>query len=125
IGSIERYELLNPDAAIGAYKRALKDDPTDTAAHSALVELYAETEAWDDLCDVLESHLPHASSPEDARRARAQLAEVAGAHGQRERAALHAKELLADPDLAPADLDLVERVAIAIEDIDLVRSVLE
>ena len=125
IGSIERYELLNPDAAIGAYKRALKDDPSDQAAHSALAELYAETEAWDDLCDVLETHLPHASSPEEARRARAQLAEVAGAHGQKDRAALHAKALLADADLAAADLDLVERVATSIEDADLVRAVLE
>jgi|GEM_PF-405214 len=125
IGSIERYELMNPDAAIGAYKRALKDDPTDQAAHAALVELYAETEAWDDLCDVLESHLPNASSTEEARRARSQLAEVAAAHGQPERAALHAKALLAEADLAAADLDLVERVAIAISDTGLVRNVLE
>jgi tetratricopeptide (TPR) repeat protein len=125
IGSIERYELMNPDAAIGAYKRALKDDPTDEAAHSALTELYGETEAWDDLCDVLEAHLPHASSPEDARRARAQLAEVAGAHGQKERAAVHAKALLADAELTAADIDLVERVATTIEDTDLVRAVLE
>ncbi|MDB4938602.1 MAG: Exonuclease SbcC, partial [Labilithrix sp.] len=125
IGSIERYELLDPDAAIGAYKRALKDDPTDETAHAALAELYAETEAWDDLCDVLEAHLPNASSPEEARRARAQLAEVASAHGQPERAALHAKALLADVDLSAPDLDLVERVAIAIDDTDLVRTVLE
>jgi tetratricopeptide (TPR) repeat protein len=125
IGSIERYELLNPDAAIGAYKRALKDDPTDQAAHAALAELFAETEAWDDLCDVLEAYLPNASSPEDARRARAQLAEVAGAHGQKERAALHAKALLADADLSASDLDLVERVATTIDDPDLVRTVLE
>lgn len=125
IGNIERYELLNPDAAIGAYKRALKDDPTDQAAHSALVELYAETEAWDDLCDVLEAHLPHASSPEEARRMRAQLADVAGTHGQKERAALHARELLAGTDLPAVELDLVERVAIAIDDVDLLRAVLE
>ncbi len=111
IGTIERAELANPDAAIGAYKRALKDDPTDQVAHDALVELYGETEAWDDLCDVLEAHLPHAATPEEARRTRAQLAEIAGAHGHRERAALHARELLADGELAPSDLDLVERVA--------------
>jgi tetratricopeptide (TPR) repeat protein len=125
IGTIERYELLNPDAAIGAYKRALKDEPTDQAAHAALVELYGETEAWDDLCDVLEAHLPNASSPEEARRARAQLAEVAAGHGQKERAALHAKALLGDVDLSAADLDLVERVATSIDDADLVRTVLE
>ncbi len=125
IGSIERYELMNPDAAIGAYKRAIKDDPSDQAAHAALVELYAETEAWEDLCDVLEAHLPNASGSEQARRARSQLAEVAAAHGQPERAALHAKALLGEADLAAADLDLVERVAIAISDTGLVRGVLE
>jgi tetratricopeptide (TPR) repeat protein len=125
IGSIERYELMNPDAAIGAYKRALKDDAADQAAHAALVELYAETEAWEDLCDVLESHLPNASTPEEARRARSQLAEVAAAHGQPERAALHARSLLGEADLTSADLDLVERVAVAIADTALVRNVLE
>ncbi len=125
IGNIERSELANPDAAIGAYKRALKDDPTDQAAHDALVELYAETEGWDDLCDVLEAHLAHAKAPEEARRARAKLAEVAGEHGQRERAALHARALLGETELAPAELDLVERVAASIEDVDLLRTVLE
>jgi golgin subfamily B member 1 len=125
IGNIERYELMNADAAIGAYRRALKDDPSDQAAHSALVELYAETEAWEDLCDAIEAHLPHASSPEEALRARAQLAEVAAGHGQKERAALHARELLAQVDLPSSELDLVERVAIAIADVDLLRSVLE
>jgi tetratricopeptide (TPR) repeat protein len=125
IGSIERSELMNPDAAIGAYKRALKDDATDHAAHTALVELYAETEAWEDLCDVLDAYLPNASSPEDARRARSQLAEAAATHGQPERASLHAKALLAETDLSPADLDLVERVGVAIADMALVRAVLE
>ena len=125
IGTIERAELANPDAAIGAYKRALKDDPTDQVAHDAIVELYTETEAWEDLCDALEAHLPHAATPEEARRARAQLAEVAGAHDQHERAALHAKGLLAEAELAPGDLDLVERVAQSIADVDLLRAVLE
>lgn len=125
IGNIERYELMNPEAAIGAYRRALKDDPGDPAAHSALVELYAETEAWDDLCDELEAHLPHASSLEEAQRTRAQLAEVAATHGQTARAATHARELLAAVELPAVELDLVERVASTIDDVDLLRSVLE
>lgn len=125
IGTIERHELMNPDAAVGAYKRALKDDPADEAAFTALTELHRETESWDDLCDVLEAYLPHAASPEQARAARAQLAEVAGAHGQKERAATHARALLAETDLTPADLDLVEKVGLAIDDVDLVRAILE
>ena len=125
IGMIERIELGNNDAAIGAYKRALKDDPTDQVAHDALAELFAETEAWDDLCDLLEAHLEHVDTPEEKRRTRAQLAEVASAHDQKARAALHSRALLGEPDVAPADLDLVEQVAMTIEDGDLLRAVLE
>ena len=125
IGTIERAELANPDAAIGAYKRALKDDPTDEVAHDALVELYGETEAWDDLCDLLEAHLPYAPTPDAVRRTRALLAETAGAHDQQPRAAVQARALLAEADLAAAELDLVERVAITIADVDLLRTVLE
>ncbi|MDB4942278.1 MAG: Exonuclease SbcC [Labilithrix sp.] len=125
IGTIERAELGNPDAAIGAYKRALKDDPADQVAHDALVELYAETEAWDDLCDVLEAHLPHAATAEERKRTRAQLAEVASAHDQKERAVLHARELLGERELTPGEVDLVERVATTLGDVDLLRALLE
>ncbi|MBX3190957.1 MAG: tetratricopeptide repeat protein [Labilithrix sp.] len=125
IGAIERAELKNPDAAIGAYKRALKDDPKDHAAHGALVELYTETHAWDDLCDVLEAHLPHAASPDDARKLRAQLADVASQHGTKEKATEHARALLADAGVTPAELDLAERVAAVIDDAELLRAILE
>ena len=125
IGSIERYELANPDGAVMAYKRALKDDPKDLEAHGALVELYEETEAWEDLCNVLDEHLQHAASPEEARATRAKLAEVAATHGQGARAALHAGALVADRALTAADLDVVERVAELLSDRPLLRAALE
>lgn len=125
IGSIERYELANPDGAVMAYKRALKDDPTDREAHTALAELYAEVEAWPDLCDLLEDHIPYSTSPEEVRETRAKLADVAARHGQRDRAAMQAGALLADPNLGPAELDLVERVAESLPDLELLREVLE
>ncbi len=125
IGSIERYELANNDAAILAYKRALKDDPTDLEAHNALAELYGETEAWDELCDLLEEHIPFCTAPEEVRRTRAQLAEVAAGHGQGMRAALQAGALLADPHLPIGDLDVVERVAVALVDMELLKRTLE
>ncbi len=125
IGSIERYELANPDAAILAYKRALKENEGDREAHTALVELYTETEAWDELCDVLEDHLPHCTTPEEARATRAHLADVATAHGQGARGALHAGALLQDSQLGDAELDLVERVADKLGDQNLMRGVLE
>lgn len=125
IGSIERYELLNPQAAIGAYVRAVKDDPSDREAHSALVELYTETENWDELCDLLEDYLGHTTSPEEARGARAQLAKTATMHGQGGRGAIHAGALLNDPQLGEAELDLVEAVATTLGDQVLLRAVLE
>ncbi|OJY16686.1 MAG: hypothetical protein BGO98_10815 [Myxococcales bacterium 68-20] len=125
IGTIERFELMKPEAAIGAYRRAILDDPTDREAYSALVELYTETEAWDELCDLLEDYLAHASSPEETRAARAQLAHIATAHGQGDRGAVHAGALLADPQLGEAELDLIEHVATTLGDHVLLRGVLE
>ncbi|MBS2011556.1 MAG: tetratricopeptide repeat protein [Deltaproteobacteria bacterium] len=125
IGRIERSELSNPEAAIGAYKRAIKEDPADFTAHTALVELYEETAGWDDLADALEAYLPHASSPEQARATRAKLADVAASHGQPERAAANAKALLDESELTPGDLDLVERVATQLSNDALLRGVLE
>ncbi|MDF2697131.1 MAG: Exonuclease SbcC, partial [Labilithrix sp.] len=125
IGTIERYELLNAQAAIGAYRRAVLDDPGDREAHGALVGLYTETEAWDDLCDLLEDYLSHASSPEETRGARAQLAQVATDHGQGLRGAIHAGALLGDPQIGETELDLVERVAAALGDQVLLCGVLE
>jgi len=125
IGTIERYELLNAEAAIAAYRRAVVDDPADRVANAALVELYTETEAWEELCDRLEQYLAHAASPEEKRAARAQLAQIATDHGQGERGAMHATALLDDPQLGDMELDLVERVAKTLRDGVLLRAVLE
>jgi tetratricopeptide (TPR) repeat protein len=125
IGTIERYELFNIPSAIGAYRRAVLDDPSDREAHRALVDLYIEQQSWDELCDLLEDYLAHASSPEDKRAARAQLAQVATTHGQGPRGALHAGVLLEDPELGDSELDLIEHVATSLGDQSLLRSVLE
>lgn len=125
IGSIERYELRNLEAALGVYRQALGDNASDQIAYDALVELLSEVGAWSDLCDILEAHLPIASSPEEARGSHARIAEIASAHGQHERAGLHARALLHSAEAVSSDLDLVEHVAIVINDVDLLRLVLE
>ncbi|MCL2779080.1 MAG: tetratricopeptide repeat protein [Polyangiaceae bacterium] len=125
IGSVERHELANTSAAILAYRHALKDDSTDTAAFSALAELYEETEAWDALSNILADRLPRAASKEETRRIRTQLADIACAHDQHDRAIAHAWELLADPELGGPELDLVERVAVTTANHDLLRALLE
>jgi tetratricopeptide (TPR) repeat protein len=125
IGTIERYELLNTAAAIVAYAQAAEDDPGDRVANAALVELYTETEQWNELCELLENYLAHAPSREDARSARAQLAQVATAHGQGERGAFHAGALLNDTELGELELGLIEDVAMKLGDTGLLRSVLE
>ncbi|HRG95079.1 MAG TPA: tetratricopeptide repeat protein [Polyangiaceae bacterium] len=124
IGSIERYELLNPQAAIEAYQRALADDQHDREAFAALAALFAETERYAELCDVLERSLETVSQ-EESRRLRAQLADVAAAHGQPDRARHHLAVLLADAALAGVELTVVERVATTLKDADLAEAVLE
>lgn len=124
IGTIARYELLEPGEAILAYRRAIADDPSDRVAHAALVELYGETEAWDELCDLLERFLEHAA-PEEARAARAQLAQAAADHGHPERALENAAALLDEEPISDLELDLVEHVASALGDPALLRRVLE
>lgn len=124
IGSIERYELLNPGAAILAYRAALRDDAQDREAFAALVALYGETSQFGELCDVLEGSL-EVVTLEESRRLRAQLADVASAHGEPDRARHHVGVLLGDPALGGAELTVVERVATALGDADLAEAVLE
>ncbi len=125
IGSIERYELLSPTAAIEAYRAALTDDANDREAFAALVALYAETGQYAELCDVLEASLEGGVTMEEGRRLRAQLADVASAHGQPDRAREHISVLLADPALSGVEFTVVERVATTLGDADLAEAVLE
>ncbi|MCA9584173.1 MAG: tetratricopeptide repeat protein [Myxococcales bacterium] len=124
IGTIERYELENAPAAIEAYRLALADDAADVGAFAALVELYTECQRWDDLCDVLEDHLPECQ-PAEARTTRAKLADVAARHGRPETAIVHACALLSDGAAEDAQLAVVQDVAKALGDTELLRSVLE
>jgi tetratricopeptide (TPR) repeat protein len=124
IGAIEREDLKNAAAAIEAYRAALEGDAEDPEAHAALVELFGETEAWGDLCALLEQRL--ARTHGDAAIAiRAQLAEVNAAHGDPAVAAAHARALLAEKTLSSGALDGVARVADALNDTPLARAVLE
>ena len=56
---------------------------------------------------------------------RAQLAELAATHGQRERALTHATALLSYTDLPVPALDVVDRIAEELDDVALGRAVLE
>ena len=123
IGALERGELGNPGAAIEAYRTALEADADDRKAHAALVDLYTEGSAWDELGDLLERHVARVT-PEEARRTRAQLAEISAAHGQEERARTQAAALLGDGATETAELEAVERVALALGDADLEKKVL-
>lgn len=125
IGAIERTERSNAAAAIAAYRQAMDDEADDTTAFTALVELYTETEAWDELCAILERRLPRAASPDEARSIHAQLAGIAARHGQSDLAAQHARTLLDDPDLGDTELALVERIAAILDDAELLHALLE
>lgn len=125
IGTIERAELGNRNAAIDAFKQAATEDPSDEVAHDALADLYTELERWEDLAHLLEAHLLHSGTPERAKRTRAHLVKIALEHGQLERAAHHARELLTEAELAAAELDRIEKAATSAEDSVLLCAVLE
>jgi tetratricopeptide (TPR) repeat protein len=123
IGAIERHDLGDAKAAIATYRQALADDADDADAHAALVELYSRESAWKEVGTLLEARLERVKD-EEARRTRAQLAEVAAAAGDTKRARRHCAVLLADEALGPDELAIVERVASMLEDFELAREVL-
>jgi len=123
IAFIERNDLKDPSAAISTYEAAAEDDATDREAVTALAELYAETSRWDALLALLSRALTHAT-PEETRAIRARMAEVAAKQGDAAEARTHATALLADDALADPELVVLERVAGALEDTSLLRSVL-
>jgi golgin subfamily B member 1 len=124
IGAIERHDLGDAAAAIETYRAALEEDADDPDAQTALGELYAQAERWDDLCAFLEARLTRLGG-EAARATRATLAAVAAAHGDEARARTHSARLLEEPELAAEHLDAVARAAEALSDPDLERAVLQ
>jgi len=124
IGALSRDDLEDAAAAIDSYQTALADDADDRDAHAALVDLFTATADWDALTERLEKRIARATGSESIV-VRAQLAELAAAHGQYERARTHATALLAHPDLPVPALDVVERVAEETGDVALARAVIE
>jgi tetratricopeptide (TPR) repeat protein len=123
IGAIQKSDVGDMHAAIDSYRTALADDPSDADARVALAALYSETDQWDRLSDLLEEQLAKASG-EEAKRARARIAEVAALHGQPNRARAHARHLLGEAILSSEELGALERVAEGIGDVQILREVL-
>jgi tetratricopeptide (TPR) repeat protein len=124
IASIERTDLRDASAAIATYESAAAEDPTDVDATAALGELYAEAGHWGELLVLLERSLARASS-ENARAIRAQMAEIAIKQNDLTKAREHALAVLGDGDLAEREVVVLERVARALEDVSMLRAVLE
>ncbi|HLK39512.1 MAG TPA: tetratricopeptide repeat protein, partial [Polyangiaceae bacterium] len=122
IASIERHDLGDIAAAIGTYRTALGEDPDDEEAHAALVELLAQTEAFEDLSLLLEGKLTRlVDHPDAAREVRATLATIAASQGDARRAREQCSHLLEDPNLSPDHLDAIEKAATDLGDADLTR----
>jgi tetratricopeptide (TPR) repeat protein len=124
VGAIERHDLGDTTAAIQTYRTALDDDAGDTDAETALAELYAQTEQWNELCALLETRLLRVEG-DAARATRATLAAVASAHGDDARARAQCTRLLEEPELSPEHLDAVALAAVALDDAKLERAVLQ
>ena len=124
IGRIEKSDLHDLAAARATYGAALTEDPDDAEGHAALVEIFTELALWQELCDLLEARLLRATG-EEGRRTRAQLAEVAAAHGQTERGLEQCRMLMLDEALGEEELSKVERIAETLSDFAMTRDVLK
>ena len=124
VGAIERHDLGDTMGAIQTYRTALDADADDTDAQTALAELYAQTEQWNELCVLLEARLVRVEG-DAARATRATLAAVASAHGDEARARAQCARLLEEPELSPEHLDAVALAAVALDDAKLEQAVLQ
>ncbi len=124
IGAIQKNDVGDRPGAIETFKLALTNDPTDQEARSALALLYGETEEWDLLMELLEDLLAQATG-EEAKTARARIAELAATRGQANKAREHAKKLLTEPLLSNEDLMALEHVAEALDESQILREVLQ
>jgi tetratricopeptide (TPR) repeat protein len=123
IGAIQRHDLGDVTAAIETYRTALADDVDDADAYEALGGLLPQAGRWEEMCTLLEERLSRTEG-DAARTTRAQLAEVAAAHGDEARARTQCARLLEDAGLGPEHLDAVERAAEQLGDTDVARAVL-
>jgi tetratricopeptide (TPR) repeat protein len=123
IGTIQRKDLGDAEAAASTYRTILEIDPDDADAYATLEEIYAQAGRWADLCALLEARIARVSG-DVARTVRSTLARVAAEHGDSLRAREQCARLLEDPDLGADALDAVEQAADHLGDADLARAVL-
>ena len=124
IAFIQRQDMGDKEAATATYESAVLEDPSDHEAVQALGDLYAETARWGELLALLGRSLAHASVS-DARAIRARMAEVAIRHGDAAEAREQARVLLDDSALGEPALVVLERVADALQDTTMLRTILE
>lgn len=88
VDPVERKELLfrvcdlwddkleRPDRAIDTYRRVFQDDPEDLTAIEALIELYARTEQWELLIEMLREKLETVDADADRKPILYRIAET-------------------------------------------------
>lgn len=124
IAQLQRAELGDVTAAQATLVRALEEDPDDRGSAEALFALYLESSAWLEACRILEHELVRTAPGADERALHARIADLATAHGLRDRAIAHARALVEDELATATDLDLVERVAEQLEERALLGDVM-
>jgi tetratricopeptide (TPR) repeat protein len=125
LGTLERFELSHPEAALDAYRQAFRENPNDRVAHEAVVELLGESASWPALCDHFDDYLSHPRTPEDARDAHVRLTCIAAEHGDAHRGHESARTLLREAQLGELELAVIERIAERLGDDLLLQQVLE
>jgi tetratricopeptide (TPR) repeat protein len=123
IAAIQRLDMHDAAGAIATYEAVLGEQPGDRGAISGLAELYAELARWDNLLELLERSLEHASDDE-SREMRARMSEVALKKGDLAKARDLAESVLADAAAGEAEMVVLERVARDLADKAMQRSVI-
>ncbi len=76
LGELHESSLDDPTSAIAAWRARVEDDPADEQSLASLDRLYARTEQWPSLVEILRSRERAASSPADRKELMTRLAVV-------------------------------------------------
>lgn len=128
IGSLEEGSAPGLEAAIATYRAALSELPGDVRLEDALLDALGAAERHDELYALLESRRARASELDADGRAslEARLATVALSGGRDEEARTHFTAALdAGGRVDPRALELGERLATRLDDVDLLISIAE
>ncbi|MDP3276511.1 MAG: hypothetical protein Q8Q09_15040 [Deltaproteobacteria bacterium] len=126
VAALQESKLSDTDGAIATYREMLASDPTSTRALTALDQLYARSERWNDLADNLQARLDLSSDEAEQAELLLRLATLREERMHQVESAIeiYRQVLSRDAANAPA-LDALERLVRVEEHAPAVSEILE